>query len=66
VHHKNDFCRNTTLPASEWAHEKFGTEFLILDGCISTGDTCGPYAHHGYNGIEKETIDKIKAWIKQK
>ena len=29
------------------------------------GDPCEAFAHHGYNGIERETIDAIKQWIRR-
>ena len=34
-----------------------------MSGGTSTGDDCEAYAHHGYNGIEQATVDRIKAWI---
>ena len=34
-----------------------------MDGGKSTGDDCEAYAHHGYYGIERETVEKIKQWI---
>ncbi len=66
VHHKEDICKSTLLTSAEWAHKRYDAELLIVEGGISVGDQCGPSAHHGYNGIEKETVDKIKAWIKKK
>jgi hypothetical protein len=36
-----------------------------MEGGISVGDPCEAFAHHGYNGIEKETVYAIKNWIKQ-
>ena len=32
-------------------------------GGTSVGDDCEGRAHHGYNGIEAETVARIKAWI---
>ena len=42
---------------------KYGTDLIEMDGGKSTGDDCEAFAHHGYNGIETRTVDKIKAWI---
>jgi len=34
-----------------------------MSGGRSVGDECEAQAYHGYNGIERETVDKIKQWI---
>jgi len=65
VHHKQDSCRNTPFNAAEASHDKFGNDFIVMEGGTSVGDPCQAFAHHGYNGIERETIDAIKKWIKQ-
>ena len=36
-----------------------------MEGGISVGHPCEAFAYHGYNGIERETIDAIKKWIRQ-
>lgn len=65
VHHRDDACKNTPLSAAQWSHDHYGTELILMEGGISVGNTCEPFAHHGYNGIEKETADAIKQWVKQ-
>jgi len=65
VHHKSDGCRGTPFFAAESAHQRFGTDFIALQGGISVGNPCEAFAYHGYNGIERETIDAIKKWIRQ-
>jgi hypothetical protein len=65
VHHKNDNCHVTLFSAAKASHDKYGNEFLPIDGGISVGDPCQAFAHHGYNGIERETVDAIKKWILQ-
>jgi hypothetical protein len=65
VHHQKDGCNYTLYGAAQRNHEKFGTELISMEGGISQGDPCEAFAYHGYNGIERETVDKIKAWIKQ-
>jgi hypothetical protein len=65
IHHGDDNCRNTPLNAAKNAHDRYGDELIIMQGGISDGDLCGPFAHHGYNGIEKQTSDVIEQWIKQ-
>jgi hypothetical protein len=64
VHHKKDTCKKTLFYWAELNHKKYRTELLTMEGGISEGDPCKAFSHHGYNGIEKQTIDKIKAWIK--
>jgi hypothetical protein len=63
VLHRLDACRVTRPSAGEASHRSYGTELIEMDGGKSTGDDCEAFAYHGYNGIERETIDKIKAWI---
>ncbi len=65
VHHINDWCRVTPYSGALRSHEKFGTELITMEGGVSVGDACEAFAHHGYNGIEKETVDAIKQWIRK-
>ena len=65
VHHKSDGCRGTPFFAAASAHQRFGTDFIAMQGGISVGNPCEAFAYHGYNGIERETIDEIKKWIRQ-
>ncbi len=63
VVHRKDAC-NATKPSNGVASNRsYGTELIEVDGGKSTGDDCEAYAYHGYNGIERQTIEKIKAWI---
>jgi len=65
VHHRNDSCMSTPFNAAEISHNNYGNDLIVMEGGISVGDPCEAMAHHGYNGIEKETVDAIKKWIKQ-
>jgi len=65
VHHRNDQCRVTRYDSAEHAHEAFGTELITMEGGFSEGDLCEAFAHHGYRGIERETMNAIKQWIKR-
>ena len=65
VHHKDDRCRATPFSAAEESHQRFGNDFIATEGGISVGDLCEARAHHGYNGIERETIEAIKQWIRK-
>ena len=65
VAHKYDSCKVTPPASAIENHESYGTELILMEGGVSEGDPCQAFAYHGYNGIERETVDKIKAWIKQ-
>ncbi len=62
VYHAMDACR-VTKPSSSAAARSNGTETIEMTGGTSVGDDCEARAHRGYNGIERATVDKIKAWI---
>lgn len=63
VHHVNDECKVTPYASAVYNHSKFGTTLVSMEGGISSGNYCEGSAHHGYNGIEQETVAKIKEWI---
>jgi hypothetical protein len=63
VLHVQDACRVSSPSSGAASHRKFGTELIEMSGGISTGNDCEAAAHHGYNGIEQATVDRIKAWI---
>ena len=65
VHHRNDQCRATPFSSAESSHTKYGNDFIAMEGGISTGDPCEAFSHHGYNGIEEETVAAIKKWIRK-
>jgi len=65
VHHVNDWCRVTPYSAALHSHEAFGNDFIAMEGGTSTGNECEAFAHHGYNGIERETVEAIKNWIRK-
>lgn len=65
VHHRDDACHVTPFAAAETSHERYGSELIAMEGGISVGDACEAFAHHGFNGIERETVNAIKKWIKR-
>jgi hypothetical protein len=65
VHHKLDACFVTPFASAESAHTRYGTDFIAMEGGMSVGNPCEAFAHHGYNGIERETVQAIKGWIRQ-
>jgi NAD(P)-dependent dehydrogenase (short-subunit alcohol dehydrogenase family) len=65
VVHEKDGCRATNPTAGQSSAAKFGTALIVMEGGKTSGDDCEAFAHHGFNGIEKETVGKIKDWIVQ-
>jgi hypothetical protein len=65
VHHRNDPCHVTPFSSALASHEDYGTELIAMEGGISVGDRCEAFSYHGFNGIERETMDAIKAWIRK-
>lgn len=63
VYHRMDACRATRPSASAASRSSYGTETIEMGGGRSTGDDCEAWSHHGYNGIEALTVERIKAWI---
>jgi hypothetical protein len=63
VYHRMDACRVTRPSSSAASRSSYGTETIEVDGGKSSGDDCQAYAYHGYNGIEADTVARIKAWI---
>jgi hypothetical protein len=63
VLHRLDACKNDRPSNGEASHQRFGTDLIEMDGGKSVGDDCKGSAYHGYNGIERETVEKIKAWV---
>ena len=65
VTHKNDGCKVTPPSSSIENHDSYGTDLIVMEGGKTEGDPCQAMGHHGFNGIEAETIQKIKDWIKR-
>ncbi len=63
VVHEKDVCRFTLPSNGQASNKKYGTDLIVMDGGKTTGDECEAYAYHGYNGIERETVARIKEWI---
>jgi hypothetical protein len=63
VVHKEDVCPGVNPSSGMASNRKYGTPLLVMEGGKSVGNECGPVAHHGFYGIERETVDKIKQWI---
>ena len=65
VHHASDPCRNTPYKSAEKIARKAQAEFIAINGGISVGKPCGPFSHHGFDGVEYNVVDAIKRWAKR-
>src|SRR5215475_6142310 len=63
VVHNGDICPATNPSNGMASNKKYGTALISMDGGRSVGHECGPVSHHGFYGVERETVDKIKQWI---
>jgi hypothetical protein len=63
VTHTGDVCRATRADSSLANHRAYGTPIIVMEGGKSVGDECDAWSHHGYNGVERATVERIKAWI---
>jgi pimeloyl-ACP methyl ester carboxylesterase len=70
VHHEQDGCSACPFADVPGLMAKLTTaprsELLTFKGGLSEGDPCEAFAHHGYNGLEREVVEKIAAWIVSK
>ena len=65
VHHEKDACKVTQFKyAFKFFKSLKGQKelFKYTDG-KGTGRVCGPYHHHGYEGIEDKVSNDISVWI---
>jgi len=67
VHHRRDSCRVTSFADVPLLTGRLGaaprTELIVIEGGVSQGDPCEAFAYHGYNGIEREVVEKIAGWM---
>jgi len=67
VHHEQDgcrFCAFTDVPALMAKLDKAPKrQLLAFRGGITRGDPCEAYAYHGFNGLERDVVAQIAAWI---
>jgi len=65
VGHIGDSCKWTNGPGAVTHSKALGTDTIMMDGGDIGGNECSGISHHGFLGIEKETVDKIKEWMKK-
>ena len=68
VHHEKDLCRVTKYKYAKSFFKKLKApkkNLLNYTGGTGTGRECGPYHHHGFEGIELKVANDITEWIKK-
>ncbi len=65
AHHRQVSCRRTPFSAAEVSHDHYRNDFIALQGGTSAGAPCKALTLQGCSGVERETIEAIKKWIKQ-
>lgn len=70
VHHEDDGCAACPFELVPRLMEKLTNaprkELVAFRGGADVGDPCEAFAHHGFNGLEREVVTRIAAWIAPK
>jgi pimeloyl-ACP methyl ester carboxylesterase len=70
VHHEQDGCKHCKFSDLPRLMDNLTAaqrkQLVALRGGNNRGDPCKPFAFHGFNGIEREVVQKIAEWIKLK
>lgn len=67
VHHRQDACRVCPpgrLPELMGKLRSQASQLLTYEGGRTQGPDCEAFAYHGFNGIERQVVGDISAWIK--
>lgn len=65
VHHEDDGCRFTPYRSARQHAETTRSPLLTMRGGGPVrGAPCEPFAHHGFVGIERETVLAMRSWVK--
>jgi dienelactone hydrolase len=67
VHHEQDGCAHCPFSEVPKLMSKFKAapkkELMPFKGGENRGDPCEAFAYHGFNGLERDVVGKIAAWI---
>jgi len=67
VHHEQDGCALCQFKDIPRLMDKLGNvprkQLLSFKGGDDSGDPCEAFAHHGFNGLEREVVGQIAEWI---
>ena len=67
VHHEQDGCALCPFADAPALMTKLAgaprSQLLAFKGGQNEGDPCEAFAYHGYNGLERDVVQQIAAWI---
>jgi dienelactone hydrolase len=67
VHHEQDGCAACPFTDVSGLMARLGKaprkQLLAFNGGQSQGDVCEAMAYHGFNGLERDVVQQIAAWI---
>jgi len=67
VHHEQDGCALCSFAEIPGLMSKLDgaprKQLLSFKGGDNRGDPCEAMAYHGFNGLEREVVQKITAWM---
>jgi len=67
VHHEQDGCEHCSFAETPALMAKLGTapksQLLSFKGGVNKGDPCKASAYHGFNGLERDVVQQIAAWV---
>ena len=67
VHHTDDNCIATPFKFAKKFYNQLDAPskmFLAYSEGFTNGGECGPFHHHGFEGIEEKVADDIASWIR--
>lgn len=65
VHHENDPCQYTAYHEARAYSRRSGSPLLtVRGGGPESGDPCQARTHHGFIGMEQETVKAMLSWVK--
>ncbi|MDA0239165.1 MAG: hypothetical protein O3A84_03940 [Proteobacteria bacterium] len=70
VHHREDGCGTAPLAGAQLIHNAMinaiRKKIFVVSGGPADAGACQGRSHHGFLGIEKQTIDAIAGWMLEK
>lgn len=65
VHHADDQCRFTPYSEAQAFAKRSGKPLVTVHGGgPGKGDACQAFRAHGYVGVERKTVEAMRAWVK--
>lgn len=65
VHHADDACRFTPYSDAQAFAKRSGKPLVtVRGGGPGKGDACQAFRAHGYVGVERRTVEAMRAWVR--